>query len=180
MRHLPVAKSIKDAAAEQFSLGRSVRAVDVCILSMCRRYYLQFLSVALYLHPCFLPLFCFLDKLLCLDLAEKCSKKELHVPLNCRDFLHFQELSALRMKARRFNMLDGNAWVDFMLKLEKLKETSADIQYTPYNPTDSDPSCCSFKAFLQVYGKQETIMCHIEIITFITATSSVRVPFFYS
>ena len=32
MRHLPVAKSIKDAAAEQFSLGRSVHAVDVCIL----------------------------------------------------------------------------------------------------------------------------------------------------
>ena len=54
------------------------------------------------------------------------------------------------MKVRSFNMLDKNAWVDFIMKLDSLQATEIYAKYTPYAPQHADVLQRGFKAFLQV------------------------------
>jgi len=84
-------------------------------------------------------------------LAKKRAEASLVVPSNRRECMHLAELSALRHKLRTFNMLDDNAWTDFMLKLDRLKSSSSvEVAYTPYAPASTNPKERGFKAFMQV------------------------------
>ena len=57
-------------------------------------------------------------------MPERCADGSFTVASNQRGHMYMKELAALQLKVHSFNMLDKNVWTDFLMKLEKLQETT--------------------------------------------------------
>lgn len=84
-------------------------------------------------------------------MAVKSQEERSSIPANRREYLHLKQLSAIQASVKACNMLDKDAWVDFIMKLDNLaKCPQVYVRYTPYSPDAEKEEDRGFKAFLQV------------------------------